>query len=172
MAMQGPPVGKADEEELLDLLSIFDARLQRSHETIWEVEKHFTWWIYVIFGGIIAVLVAGGLDDPLMRAVVVFLGVGGISMSLLGLLILRSENAYFLELRGVTQRILRELNREPGFAPSNGQNAVDLRELLCPWYLEGEKPERNVSVRKCFRWVFRVAIAIFFAVIVLCAILL
>ncbi len=60
-------------------LELCHKEIDRFHQALWEEEKHYTWWIYIIFGGIVAIF-ASSLVLPWKSLSVVLLALCGISV--------------------------------------------------------------------------------------------
>jgi hypothetical protein len=72
---------------------VFD-RLWKHHNALWEEEKHYSWWIYIILAGIIFI----ALSDAswLIKIVLVFLGsLLGLFISVVGYLVIKRESQRF-----------------------------------------------------------------------------
>jgi hypothetical protein len=42
-----------ESNEVLTFLGVWTRRLGQHHQALLEEEKHYTWWIYIIFGALI-----------------------------------------------------------------------------------------------------------------------
>jgi hypothetical protein len=65
------------DEERMEYLKVCREEIERFHRALWEEEKHYTWWIYILFGGILAVSLSS-LPIFWKALFVVFLALGGI----------------------------------------------------------------------------------------------
>jgi len=111
-----------DQQELLKLLEITSQRVQHHHNTLWEEEKHYSWWIYIIFAGLIYLyLKLPGITflEPCQQALLMGIGNAfGLFMSITGYHVVRRESEFFygalrtrkriLGALGVKQSIIRE----------------------------------------------------------------
>jgi hypothetical protein len=72
-------------------MDLWTQRLSRYHESLWEEEKHYTWWIYIVFG--VLVLVYGNKDIFYVWKLLIIAGGAtfGVFMSLVGFAVVRRE---------------------------------------------------------------------------------
>ena len=106
----------AESEDLLKLLEIISQRIQNHHSALWEEEKHYSWWIYIIFAGLIylylklyptSVIFLTPLEKTL---IIVAISIFGIFISLMGYHVVRKESEFFYEARQIRARIFAYLN--------------------------------------------------------------
>ena len=76
------------QQELLKLLEIISQRIQHHHDSLWEEAKHYSWWIYIIFAGLIYLYIRlpeFTLLEPCERALLMAFGSAfGIFISIMG----------------------------------------------------------------------------------------
>lgn len=177
MAIGQPP--RPDDTRLMELLKVFEERSRHTHQTIWEVEKHFTWWVYVVFGAIAAVVLTDVLTSRQKEFIALLLGLAGTFMAFIGYRVLTLESIYFDELRDIWRRIFFLLSEPPGFAATMGQpNGVNLKLVLPSNYFlttPQTPPTRGLQgfgVRRAFQTVMVMAGVAFVAIIGAAAVLL
>jgi len=103
------------QQELLKLLEIISQRVQHCHDALWEEAKHYSWWVYIIFAGLISLylyfrLSGDALLEPWQRALLTGLGSAfGVFISVMGFNAIRLESKYFKAARQMRNRILTAL---------------------------------------------------------------
>jgi hypothetical protein len=63
------------------------------HDSLWEEEKHYTWWVYVLIGFLTVVITAKDLEEPIKSSVVFLISSFGVFVSLLGFIVVRKEGS-------------------------------------------------------------------------------
>jgi hypothetical protein len=103
----------SSQQELLKLLEVISQRIQHNHDALWEEAKHYSWWIYIIFAGLIYLyfkLPSFTILEPWQRALLVGLGSAfGVFISIMGFNAIRLESKYFKDARCVRNCILADL---------------------------------------------------------------
>ncbi len=101
------------QQELLKLLEIISQRVQHHHDALWEEAKHYSWWIYIIFAGLIYLYFKIPLFtilEPWQRALLMGFGNAfGAFISIMGFNAIRLESKYFKNARQMRNRILADL---------------------------------------------------------------
>jgi len=101
------------QESLRLLLEIISQRIQHHHDALWEEEKHYSWWIYIIFAGLIYLylrLPGFTFLKPYQQALLMGLGSAfGFFISIMGFRAIRLESKYFKDARKMRNRILADL---------------------------------------------------------------
>jgi len=104
------------QQALLKLLEVISQRVQHHHDALWEEEKHYSWWIYIIFGGLIYLylrLPSFTALEPYQQALLMSLGsVLGVFISIMGYHAVRREGEMFHKARKIRKRILAALEIE------------------------------------------------------------
>lgn len=96
-------------EEYRTILELSNARAIHYHESLWEEEKHYTWWISVLFGFLILVMITDVLDWSQKYSLILAISLMGIAMCRIGYVVIRKEGEYFSQERGISDRILKKL---------------------------------------------------------------
>lgn len=125
-----------EDEKLLKLLEIFNNRFVSFHNSLWESEKQFTWWILVIFGSII---LAFNVMVPQKTILLLLLSLLGISISLFGYFTIRRAGIYFVESKETYRLTVNALNitEDQGISPGSGKDDETKKHL--------SMQERNLS---------------------------
>jgi hypothetical protein len=103
------------QQELLKLLEIISQRVQHCHDALWEEAKHYSWWVYIIFAGLISLYLYFRLPEfailePCQRALVMGFGSAfDVFISMMGFNAIRLESKYFKDARRMRNRILADL---------------------------------------------------------------
>ena len=101
------------QQQLLKLLEIISQRVQHCHDALWEEAKHYSWWIYIIFAGLIYLyfkLPLFTILEPWQRALLMGFGSAfGAFISIMGFNAVRLESKYFKDARQMRNRILADL---------------------------------------------------------------
>jgi len=106
----------AESEDLLKLLETISQRIQNHHSALWEEEKHYSWWIYIIFAGLIYVYLK--MLPPsivfltlFQKTLIMFLGCTlGIFICLMAYNVVRRESEFFYDARQIRARIITTLD--------------------------------------------------------------
>ena len=147
----------AESEDLLKLLEIISQRIQNHHSALWEEEKHYSWWIYIIFAGLIylylklyptSVIFLTPLEKTL---IIVAISIFGIFISLMGYHVVRKESEFFYEARQIRARIFAYLNINKSMdAPHCGKYLLPDSETSVedfePFILKANKPLRKLFI--------------------------
>lgn len=96
-------------EDLMKLLDLTSQRLRHHHDALWQEEKHYTWWIYIVAGAIIFIYLNKSL--PLLQKTVLvacgsFLG---IFVSWIGYNVVCREGRYLNKSVRLQNRIISAL---------------------------------------------------------------
>lgn len=130
----------ASEETLLKLLDIASQRAKDHHDSLWEEEKHYMWWAYIIFAGLFFLRFGGQLFiRPTEILILTIIGsVFGIFMSLTAYSVVRREGEYFHEALQISARISSALNLNESKLPHPfvGESLLPPEEVTVEtWYL-------------------------------------
>jgi len=105
----------SEQQELLKLLEIISQRVQHCHDALWEEAKHYSWWVYIIFAGLISLylyfrLSENALLEAWQQALLMGLGNAfGVFISVMGFNAIRLESKYFKDARRMRNCILADL---------------------------------------------------------------
>lgn len=84
-------------QKLLKLLDIVSQRVRHQHSALWEEEKHYSWWVYVLFAGLIWVYTNEHLSVVQKHAIITSGGVFGMVLAFSAFKAIRREGEYFLK---------------------------------------------------------------------------
>ena len=110
-----------NQQVLLKLLEIISQRVQYHHDALWEEAKHYSWWVYSIFAGLISLYIYFRLSgfvilEPCPKAWLMWLCIIGSAfgafISMMGFNAVRLESEYFNDARCVRKHILKKLKVE------------------------------------------------------------
>ena len=118
------------EQRLLNYLEIISQRVIHHHDSLWEEEKHYSWWVYVILAGLIFVYLS---SSPYLcgwpKIALILAGCAlGIYLSRAGYKVIRKESQYFHEALESYRRTLIALDlhsRRLSILPPSDTKAKD-----------------------------------------------
>lgn len=169
----------ASNPELLKLLELVFQSRQHYHSTLWEEEKHYSWWVYIIFAGLIylyfKLLPPVTLLVPWQKALIMGLGsLFGFFISIVGHKVVRRESEYFYEARQMYDRIIIALRlNQPMPDPYSSESFFPYQVRVEDWKCvrsQANKPlhkligglfKRNLGIRDHFQLSFLVAALLF-----------
>ena len=93
----------------LQYLQIASTTVNRHHGALWEEEKHYTWWISVLFAAALATYLAPSLSPVEQAVPMLCVAVVGCLMSLAAYRVISLEGQYFSEARQSYVRALKSL---------------------------------------------------------------
>ncbi len=134
--------------ELLKFLAIASERLRRHHNSLWEEEKHYSWWIYIIFAGLIFLYINQSLALSNKLTLIILGTLFGIFISLIGYNVVRRESEYFHEAFQIYDRTTKALGLDQPM-PTLGDS--DLTSLVRPVNVKdfnSVKSQANKSLRQ------------------------
>src|SRR5712692_10471018 len=122
---------EAERSELMELLRIAEDRRWHHHTALWGEEKHFTWWIGLIFPALFFVQTNRDLT-PHSRLFLMIAGIAfGMFVSVVALRVFRREGESFVDTMQMLNRIvhLLGLHRDETytFAEANERMAISRR---------------------------------------------
>ena len=176
---------EAERAELLELLRIAEDRRWHHHTALWEEEKHFTWWIALIFPALVFVHTNRELTSN-SRLVLTLAGTAfGVLVSVIALRVFRREGESFVETRQMVNRIalMLGLDQPPPYRsvpstrriPISRSHETTITDInkpirdLCLWIIRWVASRVNrhckrppeLGVRDCFQLLFIGAILLF-----------
>ena len=90
-----------EDKKLLKYLEIIERRIQHHHDALWEEEKHYTWWIYVLIGFIILVVTSEFISIKTKELIIIGISLIGIFISCSAYRVVRKEGEYFFEAKQI-----------------------------------------------------------------------
>jgi len=80
------------------------------HSALWEIEKHFTWWVSILLGALFLFLAnARNLNGSLLALAFTSTATFGFAVSLIGFMVVRREGRYFSEALQICNRAAKAL---------------------------------------------------------------
>ena len=70
-------------------------RINSHRQTLWEEQKHFTWWISIVFSGLIFIISNNFLSWPQKSPIVIVGCLLGLFLSIIGIFVIKIEGSYF-----------------------------------------------------------------------------
>ncbi len=156
----------ADKQTLLKYLEVISQRVRHHHDAIWEEEKHYSWWIYIVFAALIY-LYASDIHAPYKLTLIVLASLFGIYLCVAAFRIVYKEGEYFAEAHQLYQRTIISLGLDK--PQSNLPNNKPLDPTAKYQELDDVKSQANkgnFGIRHFFRLTFIVEIILFVGFIV------
>lgn len=125
--MQGEPM---DRQELLKILEISQSLRKYYHDALWDEEKHFTWWVSILFPGLILAYSSSQLCVWQKVTVITMGSLFGVLLSFIGYFVVRKEGVYFKDAMETFQRTSLAL----GLHESREYTSTQQRFALMPPY--------------------------------------
>lgn len=173
-----------EKNELMKFFEMSQEFRKYNHSALWEEEKHFTWWISIIFTALILVFLSNELSD-LQESVIITIGsIFGIFLSLFGYIVIRKEGIYFtdaletfcrtakaLELHKLGKQKSESTIRTPLMPeyPINEsfEEARNKANKSLPRLLKEIFKPKMLGIRDCFQLIFVISGFIFFVFCIL-----
>lgn len=96
--------------ELLDFYRLAQDVRKYHHSALWEIEKHFTWWLSILLGAMFLLLANSRVLDKTVLALGLSLTAAfGAVISAIGCVVVRKEGRYFSESLQVCNRVAKAL---------------------------------------------------------------
>lgn len=133
-------------EELLKILEISQALRKYYHDALWDEEKHFTWWVSIIFPALIVTYSSSQLY-AWQKVIVITMGsIFGILLSFIGYFVVRKEGIYFRDAMETFQRtsIALELHKPQKYI-SDQQNFALMPEYSISESFKESRDKANKS---------------------------
>jgi hypothetical protein len=169
----------SDEQQLLQkYLEIISERERHFHESLWEEEKHYTWWVYILFAGLIYLYTSHGVCNIVKFILILGLSIFGIWICLAAINAIRREGRDFCIAHQMFQRAIISLGLDkwnPNL-PVNTKLYEESEKDGVKWQdIDKVKSGANkcgfrdcsFSIRYIFRITFWIALALFILSIVL-----
>lgn len=149
---------------LIAYLEIASERVSHHGRLLWEEEKHYTWWVYVLFGALSIVLTTQVLNHFWRLLLVIVVSVYGVIVSWLGLRVIRREGEQMHEALQAQEEILDTLKipyKKRAKANPN-KTLTQLRTSLIKTILRRTLSEdQALGIRDCFQVTLIAAIVLF-----------
>jgi hypothetical protein len=154
-----------------ELIAYFEATSQRiSHHgnLLWEEEKHYTWWVYVVIGAMLYLLLSPQVWGCLRLYLIVIVSLFGIVVSCIGLRVIRVEGVQFCDALRLQDKILEAMNLSEIRECKHVRRAANkgLCELTTSFFktmLRTDKldADKKVGIRDCFQVTLMLAVLLF-----------
>ena len=94
----------ASRPELFKHLELMSARIRNHHGALWEEEKHYSWWIYILFAGLVYIYCNGNCQQELRYFIIIALSLIGILVSIVASRVVKLEGRYLHQAIQLYQR--------------------------------------------------------------------
>ncbi|RKY18092.1 MAG: hypothetical protein DRP63_02630 [Planctomycetota bacterium] len=102
---------------ILHLLDIVSRQIAHHHDALWQEEKHYTWWVYIVFAALLAIFLQ--VKDPLaMYSLLCAVSAFGMIVSLVGYAVIRKEGEHFWKAMGKRNELMDLLRKDEPKLPS------------------------------------------------------
>lgn len=159
-----------DNQVLLKYLEVISQRVRHHHDALWEEEKHYSWWVYIIFAGLIY-LYTSDIHACYKLVLIVVASLFGVYLSVAALIVIYKEGEYFHEARQLYARtaIALGLNESQPNLPENKSLGPTVK---CQDFddVKSQANKCDFGIRHFFRLTFKVAILLFIGFIIFSAI--
>lgn len=165
-----------EREENLKILEISQELRKYYHDALWEEEKHFTWWVSIVFPSLVLIYSSSQLCASQKVALITIGSLFGIFLAYIGFNVVKKEGIYFKESLETFNRTSLAL----GLHTQRGNEAHPLMpEYLISNSFEEAKDSANkpfirllsslfnpmrLGVRDCFQLVFVFSGFLFFII--------
>lgn len=155
-------------EEKLKILELSHTLRKHYHDALWEEEKHFTWWISIIFPSLILIYANSQLCALQKILIIIPISLFGIFLSYTGFHVVRRESIGFTLYQETFNRTSKALglhmpNQKLSDIPlmpdyplnENFEKAKDMTNKSITDLLKNLIIKRtNLGIRDCFQLVF------------------
>lgn len=171
----------SDNSELLKHFEVTSQRVRHHHNALWEEEKHYSWWVYIIFAGLILVYTNQHLCWWHQLAIIIGGSLLGLYLSYSGYRIIRREGIFFSRELEIYKRAQISCNLQRNMPSPNEKHPLlpkmevkdwravesaankSWRELVRP-------PFRNLRIRDFFQLNFIITGVLFIAMVIFSAV--
>lgn len=142
-------------------------RLNSHRQTLWEGQKHFTWWISIIISSIVLVLVSEvAFLTCKFRAIIILVGSAcGVGLVIVACVVIDRIGRYFNEARKIVEEIETKVNPQLNIQ-ADKKNKVE--ENGTNESKKKGKRECKNFVKGCFYFIYAIAGTLFVLAFILC----
>ena len=163
-------------EENFKILEISQALRKYYHDALWEEEKHFTWWVSIVFPSLVLIYSSSQLCASQKVALITIGSFFGIFLAYIGFNVVKKEGIYFkesletfnrtsmaleLHMQGESQThpLMPEYSLNESFEDAKGSANKPFGQLLLSLF-----NPMKLGVRDCFQLVFVFSGFLFFII--------
>jgi hypothetical protein len=162
-----------NQQSLEKYLEVISGRERHYHDALWEAEKHYTWWVYILFGGLIYLYTSFGICNIFKFVLILFVSLFGMWISFAAINAIRRDGEAFCVAHQMFQRAIIALGlaKQKRNLPRNGilyEEAKGTPEWLAVEEVKSgakncgfRKPSFSFSIRYIFWVTFWVTLGIF-----------
>jgi hypothetical protein len=132
----------------LEVLKLAQQLREYHHNSLWEVEKHFTWLFSIILAALATLLAINPSSLPSRSVLLVALSAVGLAITVVAVQVVRREAAFFANAHGV---FVSSYNKVFVDAPLEPPSATSRRLALLPFLIFAPW---KLSIRDAFQLVF------------------
>lgn len=97
------------DERVLKFYEVTSGRVRNHHNALWEEEKHYSWWVYVLFVGVVSLYIFANLDNFPKLTLIIAGCCYGLYLSIAAVMIIRREGEQFHEALEMRNRAILAL---------------------------------------------------------------
>lgn len=168
-ARQG--VAIPDRIELLKHMEFMLARIHNHHSALWEEEKHYSWWVYILFAGLIYLYSTTGWEKGTTRYMIIAVSIIGMIVSLAAIRVIWAEGKYLYEALQLYDRTAVALGFDQPILPaiSGKEPFLDVKVKDIEHVKRDANKWRSLGIRSVFKYSFILATVLFaFSIVCVC----
>jgi hypothetical protein len=160
-------------EELIKHLEVVAQRVRHHHDALWEEEKHYSWWVYIIFAGLIFLYINDNIATAITiniadfgswiinpkLALICVLSSLGMYLSIAAFRVVYIEGRYFDTAREIYENTVTALDLDKPIHLPNGSTISLIKVDFKP----------KITIRRFFRVNFLITTILFASFIVFSA---
>ncbi|MFC1912603.1 hypothetical protein ACFLX7_00150 [Chloroflexota bacterium] len=117
----------SDNSGLIKHLEIVSQTAKHHHDAIWEEEKHYSWWVYIILAGLIYIYVNVDGNYIPKNTLITIGGLFGIYLSLAAIKVIRREGDFLYQTLEKCNWARDALGLNQPIQCPNGEKCVELK---------------------------------------------
>lgn len=167
-------------QSLEKYLEVISERERHYHNALWEETKHYSWWVYVLFGGLIYLYIHHGIANNIKSIIIIVFSLFGMWISFAAINAIRRDGEAFCVAHQMFQRaiIALGLDKKKPNLPGNGilyeeggKEGVKWQEIdevkLGATKCGFDRSNCSFSIRYIFWVTFWIALVLFAVLIIL-----
>jgi hypothetical protein len=95
-----------NQQSLEKYLEVISERERHYHNALWEETKHYSWWVYVLFGGLTYLYIQHGIANNIKSIVIIVFSLFGMWISYAAINAIRRDGEAFCVAHQMFQRAI------------------------------------------------------------------
>ena len=145
----------ANNPELLKHLEVVSQRERHHHDILWEEEKHYSWWVYVVFAGLVFIYShSNPAFLPEYKIIAIIFGTFlGVWLSISAIRVIHLESKYLHEARQLYTRTIIALELHKHYILCNELLVpeIEFKDMDCVRY---NANKFDFGIRSIFKYHF------------------